>query len=58
MDNLCPEETQYQSVTYTIGESLVREFHVSHCDCNRNFHGGLTEDLGKQESGRVMMFQI
>ena len=28
MDNICPEGTEYQSVTYPNGESLGRNFHI------------------------------
>ena len=35
MENVCPEGTEYQSVTYPMGESLVRNVHVSHSKCIR-----------------------
>ena len=36
MDNVHPEETEYQYVTSPSGESLVRNFHVRHSKCIRN----------------------
>ena len=58
MDNVRPENTEDQSVTYPSGEDMGRNFHVSVPNASEILHCDITQDLGLPESGRMTMLQV